>query len=409
MTSTNAALDLLNSGHITEATSILREAAFRDPSYQTLLNYGVALRYSGEFDKALVYFAKCVTLDPRPPNAFLALGNTSTDLGEWEHALGYYEGAFIRTANSKSAPAAIRQVAMAYAQALLRDHKFAEAWPLWELGRFERSYFALPGTKRWLGEPCNSLLVVCEGGYGDAMLYARWLPLLHSRAKHVSLVIWESMLKFRDWSALGVDEVFGKNEALVPQNFTHTTSCMSLPGIFGMRSVDEIPRDYGLLVGEHGFEFKRIGFCWRAEENSQLRRSRSLDTESASIIADALAQSSDQVVSLVPQKRGLHKSEAFPVPGAVMQDESLLDGWATTAATIRACKLVVTVDTAVAHLSGLCGVPTLLLLPCSSDHKWGTAENQPTDPWYGPHVHYYRNSDPLKWNVEEISACITRL
>jgi tetratricopeptide (TPR) repeat protein len=403
VTASDSALDLLNSGHIAESIPPLREAALCDPSYKSFLNYGIALRYSGDFTNALIWLAKAVCLDTRPPNAFLALGNVSTELGEWDHALGYYESAFYRVSHQQSGADAIRQVAIAYASALMRAHRFSEAWPLWELGRFNRSYFALPGTQQWLGQPCDSLLVVCEGGYGDAMLYGRWLPLLHTRARYVSLLIWDRMTDFRSWKLLGVDEVISQSTEMEAANTQYTTSWMSLPAIFGMKSVADIPPD-DALRNAYDMKSERIGYCWRAEENLTLRPVRSLDDDSAQSLADALANYGE-VTSLAPSKLALYTTKGFVIPSGILQDESLIAGWRVTAQTIRSCKLVVTVDTAVAHLAGLCGVPTLILLPCNSDQKWGTADNQPTDPWYGAHVHYYRNADPHKWNVEEIASC----
>ena len=406
-TSASAALDLLSSGDVTGALPALREAAFRAPSYSTYVNYGIALRCAANFDAALAILAKAVTLDPAPPNAYLALGNVSSDLGEWSHALGYYEAAFSRVAvHDTSHTAAARQIAIAYAQALLRAHRFTEAWPLWELGRFERSYFALPGTKRWLGAPTKSLLVVPEGGYGDAMQFSRWLPFAKSRAKHLALLVWDKMADFRDWQALGVDSVLLKSMPLDPALFEYTTSWLSLPAIAGMKSIADIPRD-GLLADSTP-ERMRIGFAWRAEEAGQLRRTRSLSAGEAGQLA-AVLSNYGVVTSLILSSGALYGSRDFEVPDGVLQQDALLDGWHRTARTICACRFVVTVDTAIAHLAGLCGVPTLLLLACASDYRWGTAANQPVDPWYGPHLHYFRNPDPLHWDVAQIAEEIRHL
>jgi len=407
MTSTNQGLQFLSQGHITEAVDLLRTVAWQDPTYASYLNLAVALRHAGHFDDALEYLLKCVKLDDLSFNAWLAFANTYTDMGEWTEALAGYEAAFFRVSKPGTPVVHIKQVAIGYAQALLRDRQFSAGWPLFELGRFERSYWALPGTKRWLGEPCGSLLVCCEGGYGDAFLFARWLPQLHTRAKHVKLMIWERLINFRDWQALGVDEVLSSSKPIDPKGIDATTSWMSLPGIFGVKSVADIPKDSPVFPASPRISpaSPRIGFCWRAEENSTLRKVRSLPVEDTEVLAHILSEQGE-VISLCPFGKSLYRAETELWPTNITQNESLLDGWQTTAATIRSCKFVVTVDTAIAHLAGLCGVPTLLLLPCSSDWKWGTAVNTPTDPWYGPHVHYFRNPDPLKWNVEAVMEAI---
>jgi hypothetical protein len=409
------ALAILNTGQIAESVTILRDEAWRRPSYKAYVNLASALRHAGEFDDAIRYAARAIKEDVSHYAAWLILANISTEVGDWGHALGYYHGAWERV-HRFSDVESYRLIAIGYASALLRERRFKEAWPLWEFGRFERSYSALPGTKRWLGEPCDRLLVVCEGGFGDAMLFGRWLPFCKRRARHVKLLIWDAMTEFRDWRALGIDEVIPKSRELDFGCADYTTSWMSLPGIAGMRSVADIPRDddfctYNKGTNGAGSSFcidnrgTNIGFCWRAEEAGTLRKCRSLSTEDASALAIRLA-AHGQPLSLVPAKAALYRKEEFALPSGVTQDDTLIEGWQETANTIRSCKFVVTVDTAVAHLAGLCGVPTLILLPSASEWKWGTPLNTPIDPWYGGHICYFRNLDPLKWDVERIALTV---
>lgn len=409
-TPNDSALGLLALGRIHEALTILQDLAWKDPSYKSFYNYAVALRHAGQFGAAEDYLTRAIKLDFKSPNAWLTLANVHTDTGQWDKALQYYEGAYSRLKPSQDLAAA-QQVSLGFAQALLRAHRFKEAWKYWELGRYGRSWAPLPGTKPWGGEKSECVLILCEGGFGDAMLFARWIPYVAAVAKKVKLLIWKPMIKFRDWSALGVDEVLSKDEPIHVARVEHCISWLSLPAIAGMESVSDIPRDHGLLDLSASPQ-NRVGFCWRAEENGQLRRTRSLSKPDADQIASELGV----VYSLAPHGKSLNQDfnasrTPEPWPENVIQDDSLLAGWAATANLIRSCKLVVSVDTAVAHLAGLCGVPTLLLLPCSSDWKWGTPENTLTDPWYGPHVRYFRNKDPLQWDVDailEAASCITQ-
>jgi len=401
MTENDRALALLESGKPLEAVPILREIAWRSPTYKAYLNLGSALRSAGQFDDALAYLSRAIKLDASAPYAWLSVANVFSDTGNFSQSLAYYQGALFRAQHAE--PDLMRQCALGAAQAHLRAHEYHEAWPLWELGRFGYSYWALPGTQRWLGEPCSSLLVVCEGGFGDAMLFARWLPFAKTRAKHIKLLIWDRMADFRDWQALGVDEIIPKSAEIDPTGIEYTTSWMSLPGIAGMRSTLDIPDDTPTFFKKRDLGY--IGFCWRAEENSIIRKIRSLSCADAEALATRL-MAYGIVISLCPRGKYLYRPADEPWPSNVVQDEHLLDGWHHTASLITGCKFIVTVDTAIAHLAGLCGVPAFLLLPCASDWKWGTAENQATDPWYGPHIRYYRNSNPWSWNVEDIAVTL---
>ena len=67
------------------------------------------------------------------------------------------------------------------------------------------------------------------------------------------------------------------------------------------------------------------------------------------------------------------------MPAGVRQNGDAIADWESTARTILHCKLVVTVDTAVAHLAGSLGVPTICLLPRRSDWKWGCGEARGTN------------------------------
>lgn len=404
MTQNDHALALLESGKVLEAIPILRELAWRSPTYKSYINLASALRSAGLFDDSIAYLGRAINIDSDSPHAWLTLANVFHDTGNFTQSLDYYQAALFRSQHGN--PHALRQAALGCAQAHLRSHQFEEAWPLWELGRFGESYNALPGTRRWLGEPCKTLLVICEGGFGDAMLFSRWLPFLRDRARHVKLMVWDRMAYAINWQDLGVDEVIPSSTDISVDDIEFTTSWMSLPGIFGMRAIADIPPDmHQIFVAPtiYADEGGMVGYCWRAEENCTIRKVRSLPIETAEALATRLS-AHGEVISLCPRAKHLHRSTDEPWPSNVAQYESLLDGWPRTAALVHSCKLVVTVDTAIAHLAGIMCVPTLLLLPCASDWKWGTAANQTEDIWYDPRfLHYYRNYNPWHWDVESIA------
>ena len=97
--------------------------------------------------------------------------------------------------------------------------------------------------------------------------------------------------------------------------------------------------------------------------------------------------------------------ETFPrlrFPGAALGD--LADG----AALLSHCDLVVTVDTAAAHIAGALGLPTWLLLPYSPDHRWLLERSD--SPWY-PTMKLYRQPRPGAWEaaIDAMRRDLTRL
>lgn len=409
-TRTATAVTALAEGRVSEALEIFREDAWARPTYASKLNYSSALRAAGRLDDAATVLWDAISLPDQNRHfaAWLNLGNVVTDLGKFDEAAEYH-GRALRIAQSiQNVPEqAQRQIALAYACSNLRLRDFhASTWAAWEIGRFESSWFPVPGTRGWGGDETDCLLVVCEGGYGDAFLFSRWLPIAKQFCKRLKLMIWPSLIEWRDWRALGVDEVISKDDGVDPTGIDATVSWMSLPALFCMGGISNIPADDFPLKQFPGAQ--RIGFCWRAEESGVIRKVRSLDPDTANSIARALAHFSAPV-SLCPRGKALYRAEDFKVPDFVEQNDALIDTWYSATAIVRECRLVVTIDSAIAHLAGLCGVPTLLLLPCASDWKWGTAANAPVDLWYGEHVHYYRETNPLGWSIENIEEAICRI
>ena len=89
---------------------------------------------------------------------------------------------------------------------------------------------------------------------------------------------------------------------------------------------------------------------------------------------------------LAPQDR--------PLPDAMMDISDGLGDFADTAALIQQLDLVVTVDTAVAHLAGALGKPVWIMLPHGNDWRWLTGRTD--SPWY-PTARLYRQDDSRAW------------
>ena len=80
-----------------------------------------------------------------------------------------------------------------------------------------------------------------------------------------------------------------------------------------------------------------------------------------------------------------------------------LSNFSDTAYAVSGMDLVITVDTAMAHLAGALGVPTLLLLPFSPDWRWMVGRDD--SPWY-PSMRLYRQTVPGDWGevIERVAA-----
>jgi hypothetical protein len=244
-------------------------------------------------------------------------------------------------------------------------------------------------------------------------MFMRWLPLLKKRFPYltrIGLMIWPPLYDFCDWSALGIDYVYRIGVDSVRFDYRYSTSIMSMPAVFKMSSWADIPAYTGLPEDMMWSWYAvlrsdvptRIGFCWRAEENTSPVRTKSLPVEIAEEIVSGLSTTGARLYSLSPERQDLYSSGQFAQPAGLAYESGRMNTWRDTAAYLRTMDFVLTVDTAVAHLCGMLGVPALVLLPVSSCWRWGDPSNRADCPWYGPTMRYYRQSVPFEWDAEGI-------
>jgi ADP-heptose:LPS heptosyltransferase len=138
---------------------------------------------------------------------------------------------------------------------------------------------------------------------------------------------------------------------------------------------------------------------WSGSKELRDDRYRNVPVES---IAPLVAETSFRFVSL--QKDG--RLDAFGSNAATVTDwMSECRDFLDTAALVSTLDLVITVDTAVAHLAGSLGVPTWLLNRFGSEWRWGI--DQTTSPWY-PSIRIFNQKTPRDWTgtIDDIGAAL---
>ena len=360
---------------------------------------------------------------PEESSVWHTLGQIATSTGDWQAALDCFGNALrllVEHGTVSTHASQYQATALGYAQSLMRFGRFGEAMQCWEVGRLNVSWQPWPATKYWDSEetasgPPNSLLVQCEGGYGDVFMFMRWLPLLKELGiDRVGLMIFAPLADFCDWSALGVDEVYRVGLDKIPfGKWEYSCSIMSMPAVFGAQGWSDIPENNAagyIDVTKHGSGTGpfRLGFCWRAEENSSPIRTKSLPVEVASQVVALLEEKASfslsgphEVYSLSPERKDLYNTDSFEHPEGVALEFEHMREWRDTAAYLCSMDFVLTVDTAVAHLCGLLGVPALVLIPAGGCWRWGVTE-ETVSHWYGPNLTLYRQPVVLEWDATNI-------
>ena len=394
-------------------------ARLKDEQYLERLSAAINLRRQGYYPEALKVARDLVKMRPEESSVWHTLGQIATSTGDWQAALDCFANALrllVEHGTVSTHASQYQATALGYAQSLMRFGRFGEAMQCWEAGRLNVSWSPWPATnyldENELPSGC-SLLVQCEGGYGDVFMFMRWLPMLKSelRIGRVGLMIFAPLADFCDWSALGVDEVYKVGLDKIPfGRWEYSCSIMSMPAVFGAQGWSDIP-----CIGWSGLPAAwdrsgsdrskpfRLGFCWRAEENSSPIRTKSLPVEVASQVTAFLEEGIKgvEIYSLSPERKDLYNTDSFEHPDGVALEFEHMREWRDTARYLCSMDFVLTVDTAVAHLCGLLGVPALVLVPAGGCWRWGVTE-ETVSHWYGPDLTLYRQPVALEWNATDI-------
>jgi hypothetical protein len=177
---------------------------------------------------------------------------------------------------------------------------------------------------------------------------------------------------------------------------------LSLPHLFGTMS-DSIPREVPYLLSDPvrlatwrlmmaaAGPGLRVGLAWRGNRSHRNDRNRSVAPEVLAPLCDIPG-----LVWFILQQDATPEEKAGLAGGvaAVHDLGPALTDWADTAAAVAALDLVVTVDTAVAHLAGALARPTWLLLPFAPDWRWLLERDH--SPWY-PTLRLFRQPRPGDW------------
>jgi tetratricopeptide (TPR) repeat protein len=394
---TNLGVALQSLGRLEEAEVRLRQAAeLRPDAAQVLDNLGNVLQALGRHEEALEHHRQA--LESRPGNAetYGNLGLALQELGQWDAALESYERALaLRPENAR--------IELARAQLQLLRGEFSEGLRNYESRKRVHGQRQLAGQE-WPGEALGThqtegrILLYAEQGLGDTVQFLRYVPLVTAMGATVILEVQKPIVRLAE--QLGC-LVVAAGEPL--PEFQWHCSLMSLPLIFHGQSA--FPRQTPYLAAPQAAIRKmdslpwpgngdagslQVGLVWAGNPAHVRDRFRSipfplldslLDVEGVNFYGLQVGQGSGQ----------LSAQEEPRITGLSGMIEDMSD----TAALIEKLDLVITVDTAVAHLAGALGRPVWTLLPFAPDWRWGL--DREDSPWY-PTMRLFRQRRAQDWS-----------
>jgi tetratricopeptide (TPR) repeat protein/ADP-heptose:LPS heptosyltransferase len=357
---------------------------------QALNNLGITIADMGRVEEAVELYRKALAMKADYAEAHNNLGVSLADLSRPEEALQCYDRAI--QLKPDYADARLNQ-----ALSWLQLGDFERGWPAYEW-RWKRAGFCLPGFSQpiWNGAPApgRTILLWTEQGMGDTIQFIRYAPKVRVLCGKVMLVTSPALMPLLARSP-GIDEVYESGAAL--PYFDMYVPLMSLPGLF-RANMATVPANVPYLsptpdrvVYWHqrlARPRRKVGVVWRGNPKYPGDRYRSAALE-----------------HLVPLAKveGVHFFSLQKEGGEVVADAPWMEDigcatwphFAETAAVVVNLDLVVTVDTAVAHLAGALGVPVWLGLPANSDWRW--ARFREDTPWY-PKTRLFRQKIRGEWS-----------
>jgi len=370
-------------GKFRNALAPWRQAIKLDANYaQVWQNLALTHEHLNELAEAIECHQQAVVLQPEDANAHRLLGMAQLDFGLHDAA---------RKCNARALELAPEDPEAHWQRFFLRalEGDFPGAWADYEW-RFQLPGRTTPDVDfkipRWTGQsaPEGTLLLHAEQGFGDTLQMLRYLPRIAMRVGRVQLCAPRALLPLLE-NVPSLDEVFSR----VPQSPTADfhLPLMSLPGVFG-DSLETFPCETPYLKAPPGDPVlppkqgnrPRVGLAWRGSGAQPLDR-RSLPAEALAVLREAEVD----WFSLQPEGGA---PEGFTDLSARLTD------FGATARVMDELDLVVSVDTAAAHLAGALGRQTWVLLSFAPDWRWLWTGD--SSPWY-PEARLFRQEQNEDW------------
>jgi FkbM family methyltransferase len=389
---------LQEAGCYEEAMESLNAALRLDANYaQAHNNLGICLWRLGRYEEAAASYRRAIELEPDMAEGHNNLASVLRDQGKLEEALACYRRA------SEIDP---DYGAPRWNQSLiwLLQEDFARGLPeyewRWTLDTFHRRVCPQPV---WDGSPLEgkTILLTAEQGLGDAIQFIRYAPLVRERAARVVVEVHRPLRRLVKTCA-GIDKIIVPGETSPP--FDTYVTLMSLPWLFGT-TLENIPADVPYLAADPALVEKwrqeitsmpgfRIGIAWKGSPQNAMDRERSLPLR----LFEPLALLPG--VTLISLQKGTGNQQIAEVADrfSVVDFGSRLDDmtgpFMDTAAVMKHLDLVITCDSALAHLAGALGVPVWVALMFTPDWRWMLARTD--SPWY-PTMRLFRQQRPGDW------------
>ncbi|HYS46630.1 MAG TPA: tetratricopeptide repeat protein, partial [Rhizomicrobium sp.] len=386
---------LLKLGRCEEALGSYDHALALNPGYaEAHANRGDVLQRLCCYDEALAAYERALTIAPDAALTWNSRGVALVQLCRLDEARQSYARA------AQLAPG-MPEILLNQGLLHLLQQNFAKGWPLFEARKEMRDLGEARGFAQplWTGaQDINgkTLFVYIRRGLGDAIHFYRYAALAQARGARVVLSVNDPLLPLLQ-SAVPAVPMIGLGQ--VPESFDYHTSLMSMPLALGT----DIPKTGRYLAAEPararewreriGGEGYRIGVAWQGDAVTIGAEGKSFPLAALARIA---AIPGVRLISL-QKNAGAEQLGKLPSGMAIESFPGFDDGpgaFLDSAAIMENCDLVISCDTAAAHLAGALGVPCWIALKHVPEWRWFLGRND--SPWY-PSLRLFRQPATGDW------------
>ena len=347
-----------------------------------LITQGNQHRAEHRPDLALACYAQAFVACPDYAPAWNNYGNVLRECGQPARSVPFLQHA--RVLDPKNITASFN-----LAVAWLAQGNYQQGWPQYE-SRWDYEHLAGTMPKytqpRWTGQSIEgkTILVVGEQGHGDNIQFVRFLFNLHKMGARIKFMVTDALIPLLKGS-----DIFESvcNYTDDPGSFDYWISLMSIPAVFGV-TLENLGRPVHYLTVSKDLEQQwlqtlgaktrmRVGFCWSGRRDNWLNEHKGMPFEEIAklIAANPLYDWINLQADATPEEEAeLEKLGVKRFPGSIQN-------FSDTAGLIMTMDVVISVDTAVAHLAGALGRPVWVMLNWfAADWRW--LVNRDDSPWY---------------------------
>lgn len=355
-------------------------------NFALLFNIALAHKNLNNNKEAIKYYNKALEVNPASYQAWFNLSHLYSIEAETKNALSAMK--VCKKLNPKD-----RETDYFLSLALMRVKDYDKGLKYFESRLCKETAIALQNktypnkltfNNIWKGENIKdkTILVYYEAGFGDVIMFSRYLPLLAQRCKKILFLCQKQLAPlFRENPNLGIDQII---DSFIPETnieFDVHAPLLSLPYLLGLKGekVFAYPEGYirpnQKLAGEYHKKFFdtekiKVGIKWQG--NTYYDKERVIPTE---MFFPLIEVENTQYYSFQTFE-GSEALEKLSSKYNIIDIGKDLTNFSQTAAALSNLDLVICNDTSLAHLAGAMGIPCWIILPYEVNWRWHTDLNK---------------------------------